>query len=269
MKINKVCLNNAILRNQCGGLNIEADSDISNIFDDSDTTIKSNKGDATMIASIKFKDQVNIEFIKIVGISDETNPVSMKCYINKLDIDFSDVSDIPATQNFDLSKDINKEIRVNIPKWKNVSELTLYLENEEAEQLIIKQVAFYGSSGYDNLNIGMIKKGDDEENGIYNLNKGESIDNFIGKNPGKYIFIDFHAEWCGPCKQLGPILCQKAIKARALVLKIDIDKHRDIASSYGISSIPFIILMKDGTKLDTMVGFNPQKLEQMINLISH
>ena len=115
----------------------------------------------------------------------------------------------------------------------------------------------------------MIKKGDDEENGIYNLNKGESIDNFLGKNPGKYIFNDFHTEWCGPCKQLGPILCQKDIKVGAFVLKVDIDNHQDIASSYGISSIPLVILMKDGTRLDTLIRFNPQKLEQMINLISH
>ena len=267
-------LNYLISVNECGGLNIDGDAGISNIFKDSNNTVKSNSGDATMIAAIKFKDKVNIAYIQVNGVSEETNPTIMKCYVNKLDIDFSDVSDVPSTQQFDLKKEINKQIKVNVPKWKNVSELTIYFENEEADYLDIKQIQFFGSAGSQNINIGEMKKMEDENyvpikgnkdtEGIFSLKSGETIEGFLSKNPGKTVFVDFHANWCGPCKQLGPILCQKAAEIGALVLKVDVDQHKDIADANNISSIPVVLLYKNGQKIDSMVGFNPQALDYLI-----
>ena len=267
-------LNYLISVNECGGLNIDGDAGISNIFKDSNNTVKSNSGDATMIAAIKFKDKVNIAYIQVNGVSEETNPTIMKCYVNKLDIDFSDVSDVPSTQQFDLKKEINKQIKVNVPKWKNVSELTIYFENEEADYLDIKQIQFFGSPGSQNINIGEMKKMEDENyvpikgnedtEGIFSLKSGETIEGFLSKNPGKTVFVDFHANWCGPCKQLGPILCQKAAEIGALVLKVDVDQHKDIANANNISSIPVVLLYKNGQKIDSMVGFNPQALDYLI-----
>lgn len=272
------CLNKYVAKKECGGLNIEGDSDISAVFDNSDNTIKSNSGDASIITSIKFSDQVNITYIQINGVSEETNPSLMKCYVNKIDIDFSDISDYPSTQQFNLTKDMNKQIKLNIPKWKNVSELTLYFENEEADQLNIKQILFFGTAGNPYLNVGEMKKSQDEDyvpikgndtEGIFDLKTGETIENFLNEHPGKYVFVDFHAKWCGPCKQLGPILCQKAASVGAIVLKVDIDQHKRIAASNGISSIPVVMLYKDGVKINSMVGFNPAKLEEMISLASN
>ena len=275
MQKNVQDLNKLISTNECGGLNIDGDAGISNIFNNSDNTVKSNSGDATMITSIKFKDKVNIVYIQVNGVSEETNPIIMKCYVNKLDIDFSDVSDVPSTQQFDLKKEINKQIKVNVPKWKNVSELTLYFENEEADYLNIKQIQFFGSSGSQNINIGEMKRSEDENyvpikgnegsESVFSLKSGETIEGFLSKNPGKAVFVDFHAKWCGPCKQLGPILCQKAAEIGALVLKVDIDQHRNIAMENNISSIPVVFLYKDGIKIDSMVGFNPQALDYLIS----
>ena len=59
-----------------------------------------------------------------------------------------------------------KQIKVNIPKWKGVSELTFYFENEEADHLEIKGIEFYGSPGNQNVNIGELKKNESSNLGI-------------------------------------------------------------------------------------------------------
>ena len=62
------------------------------------------------------------------------------------------------------------------------------------------------------------------------------------------VLVDFHAEWCGPCKMLGPIVEQVAESkdGEAIVAKVDIDAARDIATRYRITSIPTLIVFKNG-----------------------
>uniref|UniRef100_A0A3Q1ARJ9 Thioredoxin, mitochondrial n=2 Tax=Amphiprion TaxID=80969 RepID=A0A3Q1ARJ9_AMPOC len=70
------------------------------------------------------------------------------------------------------------------------------------------------------------------------------------------VLVDFHAQWCGPCKILGPRL-EKAIakqKGRVAMAKVDIDDHTDLAIEYGVSAVPTVIAMRGGDVVDHFVG---------------
>nr|XP_020478664.1 thioredoxin, mitochondrial isoform X2 [Monopterus albus]XP_020478665.1 thioredoxin, mitochondrial isoform X2 [Monopterus albus] len=70
------------------------------------------------------------------------------------------------------------------------------------------------------------------------------------------VLVDFHAQWCGPCKILGPRL-EKAVakqKGRVAMAKVDIDDHTDLAIEYGVSAVPTVIAMRGGDVVDQFVG---------------
>ncbi|KAM3835962.1 thioredoxin, mitochondrial [Diretmus argenteus] len=70
------------------------------------------------------------------------------------------------------------------------------------------------------------------------------------------VLVDFHAQWCGPCKILGPRL-EKAVakqKGRIAMAKVDIDDHTDLAIEYGVSAVPTVIAMRGGDVIDQFVG---------------
>ena len=68
--------------------------------------------------------------------------------------------------------------------------------------------------------------------------------------------VDFHANWCGPCRMLAPVLEQvaKEVKGKASVGKIDIDNAQKTAAHFQITSVPTMILFKDGKEVNRLVG---------------
>ena len=79
-----------------------------------------------------------------------------------------------------------------------------------------------------------------------------------------YHLVDFYAEWCGPCKMMGPVL--ESIEDKIDIIKIDVDKFPDLAQEYRVMSIPDLMIFKDGEKILESVGFQSKEdLEEVIS----
>ena len=85
-----------------------------------------------------------------------------------------------------------------------------------------------------------------------------TFDEQIGSASGAVV-VDFWAEWCGPCKQIAPILDEIALENPGLtVAKLNIDDNFEVTRRYGVMSIPSLIVFKNGVEVDRIVGAKPK-----------
>ena len=86
-------------------------------------------------------------------------------------------------------------------------------------------------------------------------------------NSDKPVLVDFWAQWCGPCRMLGPIIEEIAndYEGKVKVGKVNVDEQPNLASKYGIASIPTVIVFKNGKPEKTLVGLRSKnEIDNMI-----
>jgi len=101
---------------------------------------------------------------------------------------------------------------------------------------------------------------------VKDINEG-NFDNIISN---KLVLVDFSAAWCGPCRMMAPILEEVAqdMQNDLGIYKLDIDESQSVASKYQVTSIPTVVLFKDGKEVDRFVGLrDANTIKEMVTSV--
>ncbi len=101
---------------------------------------------------------------------------------------------------------------------------------------------------------------------LINFGEADNLDNIL-KDSNTPVIVDFYADWCGPCKVLAPILEAKLKEKNFTLVKVNVDENPDLSEQYDVQGIPFVLMFKDGKKVQEFAGMNEKALNNMIAAI--
>ncbi len=87
-------------------------------------------------------------------------------------------------------------------------------------------------------------------------------------NSNNPVFVDFYADWCGPCKMIAPVLEEVAgeYSGKVEIIKVNVDQNPAVAREYNVSSIPTLIMFKNGSEVERYLGYkNKRELQEILN----
>lgn len=83
------------------------------------------------------------------------------------------------------------------------------------------------------------------------------------------VLVDFHATWCGPCKQMEPVLEAIASSAEVKIVKVDVDQHQALAAEHQVRGVPTFLIFSNGELKERLVGYQPEpQLREIIESLS-
>ena len=103
---------------------------------------------------------------------------------------------------------------------------------------------------------------------VIDINQDQFVEEVIEKSKTIPVIVDFWAPWCGPCKALSPVLAELATEMgdKVNIYKVNVDDNTELAQEHGVQSIPTILVYKNGSLSETVVGLKSK--EELIELIN-
>ncbi|EGF79642.1 hypothetical protein BATDEDRAFT_11836 [Batrachochytrium dendrobatidis JAM81] len=102
------------------------------------------------------------------------------------------------------------------------------------------------------------------------IEAGDDLDAILRQAHHIPVIVDFYADWCGPCRILGPVL-EKLVSAngKCILVKVNIDEAQEVSSRYQIASLPTVAAFRDGVLVDSFLGSrDPTFIKEFIEKIS-
>jgi thioredoxin len=164
----------------------------------------------------------------------------------------------------DISSNLFQEVATKLDKDKPVFVYCLSGGRSSAAANQLKEMGFKSIT---NLSGGMLAWQSanlpvSTQEGVAKRTEGMTVADFDNQIKGKkLVIVDYNATWCGPCKQLSPVLEAwiKAQNGQVELIKIDVDENQELAKAKQIESIPYLEFYKDGKMIDKQIGMSEAK----------